>query len=201
MKNAYFKFESLIEDTKQVQIIYEYMKKMSAPLDIDDLLRWQWIQVVSALDKLVHDIVKIGMIEEFNGVREKTNQFNNFSIDMNDFFDMNINPVTSVNYFEKRVNKLNGYKSFQDPKKISEALSFIWSEKHKWKEIANMLNMSEKDCVTLLNNIVIRRNQIAHEGDYIDDYSKRQDILEADVMEVKTFILKLGRAIYDLVKL
>lgn len=201
MRNAYLRFEQLVKDTSQVDVIYQYMKTIPSPIDTSDLLRWQWVQVVSALDKFIHDLVKIGMIEEFNGIREKTKQFYSFSIDMKTYWDMFNDSVTAVNCFEQKIIECNGYKSFQDPKKIAEALSFIWSEKHKWKVIANQIGIDENDCTKKLNNIVLRRNQIAHEGDYIDIYSKRQEMLERDVVEVKEYILKIGNAIYKLVKI
>lgn len=198
---AYTTFVHLIEDTSHVDAIYKYMKKMAIPLDISDLLRWQWVQTVSAFDKFIHDIVKRGMIEQFIGIREKTNKFNAFSINMSTFYDMTDDMLDSVNYFEQIITKCNGYKSFQDPKKVSNALSYIWNENYKWKEIANNLNMNEHDCTVMMNNIVIRRNQIAHEGDYVDVFSRRQSILEDDVNEVKNFISRVGEAIYNLVKL
>lgn len=200
MRNAYKKFKQLIDDTNNVDALYQYTKSISVPIDTNDLLRWQWVQVVSALDKLIHDLVKIGMLEEFNGTRTRTSQFENFQIDMNLYFNMRANPLMASSYFEQRIIVCNGYKSFQDPKKISEALSYIWSEKHKWNVIANLIGMTEADCTTKLNNIVIRRNQIAHEGDYTDTLSKRQDIFESDVIEVKEIVLKVGEAIYNSVK-
>jgi hypothetical protein len=200
MRNAYKKFKQLIDDTKNVDALYQYTKSISVPIDTSDLLRWQWVQAVSALDKLVHDLVKIGMLEEFNGTRTRTSQFEKFPIDMNLYSNMSANPLLESNYFEQRIIVCNGYKSFQDPRKISEALSYIWTEKHKWNVIASLMGMTEADCTTKLNNIVIRRNQIAHEGDYTDALSKRQDILESDVIDVKEFVLKVGEAIYNSVK-
>lgn len=200
MRNAYNRFKKLIDDTNNVDALYQYIKSVSAPIDTSDLLRWQWIQAVSALDKLIHDLVKIGMLEEFNGIRARTRQFENFQIDMKLYTDIKENPLMASAYFEQKIILCNGYKSFQDPKKISEALSYIWNEKHKWKVIANLIGMEETDCTTKLNNIVIRRNQIAHEGDYADILSKRQEIFEADVIDVKAFVLNVGEAIYNSVK-
>ena len=59
--------------------------------------------------------------------------------------------------------------------------------------------MDKDDCVKFFNNIIIRRNQIAHEGDFIGDSNDRQNILSGDVVEIKEFILKLGEIIYEYV--
>lgn len=201
MLNAYKRFIQLIDDTKNVDAIYQYVNTLTTPLDMSDLLRWQWVQYVSALDKLIHDLVKIGMIEEFTGARIETKQYKNFQLDMDTYSSMISDLINAASLFEQRVVVCNGYKAFQDPKKISEALSYIWSEKDKWKVISDLIGMNQTMCTTKLNNIVIRRNQIVHEGDYTDILSKRQDIYEEDVIEVKEFILQIGKAIYNCVKL
>lgn len=137
------------------------------------------------------------MLDEFNGIRTETTQFKAFSISIDTLRDMEANPCIASVIFEKRIVLANGYKSFQDPKKIAEGLSYIWDEKHKWTKIASELGMSSEECTKKLNNIVLRRNQIAHEGDYVDIYTERQSIGKTDVEEVKAFILKLGEAIFN----
>ena len=62
------------------------------------------------------------------------------------------------------------------------------------------MGMYKNDCMTYLKNIVIRRNQIVHEGDYTDSLSKRQDIFPQDVIDIRKYILELGRAIFNCVK-
>ena len=53
---------------------------------------------------------------------------------------------------------------------------------------------------TELKNIVIRRNQIAHEGDYSEVLKNRQAISKQDTDQVVDSIRDIGNAIYDLVK-
>ena len=116
MLYAYKRFLMMVNDTDNVEILYEYLENtVKAPIDTSDLLRWQWVQCISAVDRFI-------------------------------------------------------------------------------------IVMSKNDCITFLKNAVIRRKQIVHEGDYTDIYSKRQDIFEQDVKDVKVFILKVGKAIYDCVK-
>ncbi len=200
MKESYKIFEQLINDTKIADALYKYMKGTVVTICFDDLLRWQYVQVVSALDKFVHDLVRIGMIEEFLGQRKHTAQYESFSIDMNTYSLMSSDARIAAIMFENKILAVNGYKSFQDPNKISEALAFIWDEKDKWKMISDKLGMSSNDCKTKLKNIVLRRNQIAHEGDYYDCLSGRQKIYESDVEDVRDFVFKVGNAIYNLVK-
>ena len=197
---AYKRFLELFNDTQNVKILYEYIENtMKAPIDTSDLLRWQWVQCISAFDKFVHDIVRIGMIDIFQGNRLATPKYNTFQMDIQTYVDMQNSPLTAVTIFEQKIILKHSFLAFQDPGKVADALSYIWNDNDKWATISSMVGMSRNDCVTFLKNAVIRRNQIVHEGDYTDVLAKRQDIYEQDVNEIRQFILKIGKAIYDCV--
>lgn len=198
---AYEKFEKLVEDTKNVHTLYEYIENvMKAPFDYSDLLRWQWIQCVSAFDKLIHDLVRIGMIEVFQGQRIATAKFNTFSLDYLSYNEMLNNPIQRVQIFEQKIILKHSYLAFQDPGKVADALSYIWNENDKWLKIANKVGVDKNTCLIKLKNIVSRRNQIVHEGDYADTLSQRQEIYSSDVVDIRNFILKVGEGIYLCVK-
>ena len=91
--------------------------------------------------------------------------------------------------------------SFQDPEKISQVLSLIWHETHKWHRIANSLLTDENSLKIELKNIVIRRNQIVHEADVDLFTGSIQSINSTDVLNSVNFIYNLGIAIYSIVKL
>lgn len=202
MLTAYNTFKTLINDTINVETIFDYVTNQAkVPINCDDLLRWEWAQCVSAFDKLIHDLVRLGMLQTFNNQRIETAKFKGFVIDYSTYSSMKVaaNPVL---IFEQRIILKNSTLSFQAPDKVADALSYIWDENNKWDKIAMQVGMSKSDCVTMLKNIVSRRNQIVHEGDYIDPFAtQRQDIYPTDVQATKTFLLKIGEAIYNLVKL
>lgn len=201
MLNAYKRFQQLIDDSKYVESLYQYAnEKIVVALDISDLLRWQWVQCVSAFDKLIHDLVKIGMLEIFNGTRDSTPKYNTFPINLNTHQEMENNPGSAIIILEQKIILCNSYKAFQEPSKVADALSYIWNENDKWLTIAAQMGIDKNTCCTTLKNIVIRRNQIVHEGDYTDILSKRQEIFEQDVLDVRNFILKLGESVYNCVK-
>lgn len=198
---SYERFVDLIKETENIMVLYKYFQKqMKIPMDISDLLRWQWMQYISAFDKFIHDLVRIGMLEAFQGKRILTPKFKSFQMDYQTYQELKENELEADLIFEQKIIIKHGYLSFQDPEKIADALSFIWNEKDKWEKISKEMGLNKSDCIKYLKNIVIRRNQIVHEGDYTDRLSKRQDILEEDVIFVKEYILKLGKVIYDLVK-
>ncbi len=201
MLQSYQRFSDLVKDTENVETLYNYFEKsVVVPVDTSDLLRWQWVQCISAFDKFVHDIVRVGMLEIFLGNRASTPKYNSFQIDIQTYRDMSNNRIDAAIIFERKIILKHGFLAFQDPNKVADALSFIWNENDKWAKISNGMQMNKNNCTTYLKNIVIRRNQIVHEGDYTDNLSKRQDIFLQDVIDIRAYILKLGKVIYDCVK-
>lgn len=197
MLQSHKRFVKLVQDTQNVETLYNYFEHSVVPVDISDLLRWQWVQCISAFDKFVHDVVRVGMVEIFLGNRTPTPKYNTFQIDIQTYGDMINNIIDASLIFERKIILKHGFLAFQDPSKVADALSYIWNENDKWGKISNLMGMSKDDCTTYLRNIVIRRNQIVHEGDYTDSLSRRQDIFLQDVIDIRDYILKLGQAIYD----
>lgn len=201
MTNAFHCFRTLMQDTRNSSVLYNYLHDVvKPPYDYSDLLRWQWAQSVSALDKLIHDLIRIGMRESFDGSRPATAKFLNFAITITAFQQIKQSPLAAPLSFEQFVTSKNKTLSFQEPVKIADGLSYIWDEQHKWKYISAQMGRSEEDVKTELKNISIRRNQIVHEGDYVASGYSRQTIEKIDTDEVINFIEQLGTAIYNLVK-
>jgi hypothetical protein len=191
----------MLHGTKTIMAVYDYLnQKVQGPMDYSDLLRWQWVQSVSALDKFVHDIVRTGMLGIYMGNRSPTNKFLNFTVDLKTHLQIIQDASSALFAFERQVLLKNGYLAFQDPDKISDALSYIWDEKNKWKAISDIIGMPESDVKTQLRNISIRRNQMVHESDYPGNLMQRQTIAKEDVTEVVSFIEKVGKSIYDNIK-
>lgn len=201
MNSAYAVFIKTIKDTRQAIVLYDYFDRViNPPCDYSDLLRWQWVQSVSALDKLIHDLVKIGICQAFKGTRNQTSKFQSMPIDIKNVLNMEQDSAARDSIFESYIiSKFKTY-SFQDPDKISDGLSYIWDEQHKWHQIALAMGKTEIDTRTELKNIIFRRNQIAHEGDYVFHLGSRADIEREDAVEVVNFIEKLGSVIYSIVK-
>ncbi|MFE6795331.1 HEPN domain-containing protein [Paenibacillus chitinolyticus] len=195
-------FKSILKDTRNSRALYQFLKNVvKPPYDYSDLLRWQWAQTVSALDKLIHDLVRVGMVESFLGKRPPTPKFLGFGFTLDVYFQLAQNTASATYLFEQMVTQKHGYLSFQEPDKIADALSNIWNEQHKWRKISLELGFDENYTKTLLKNISIRRNQIVHEGDYSNILLQRQPISEDDVDTVLDFVDKIGEVIYNLVKI
>jgi hypothetical protein len=188
----------MLDGTKTIMTIYDYLaQEVHAPMDYSDLLRWQWVQAVSALDKFIHDMVRVGMLHIYAGHRNSTNKYLTFTIDLKTHLQIIQDSSSASATFGQQILLKNSYQAFQDPEKISDALSYIWNEKNKWKAISDHMGMSESDVKTQLRNISIRRNQMVHEGDYSNRLLQRQTISKDDVIEVINFIKKVGKSIYE----
>ena len=167
MSSAINTFHALMNQGTMSKGIYIYLDANKVPMDFSDLLRWQWVLSVSALDRYVHDTVRIGMLEIFEGRRNSTAKYKSFRIDLNNFNSI-IESSTPVIEFEKEVIRQHSFLAFQYPEKIADALSYIWNEQNKWDVICSNMatDISSSNLRTKLKNIITRRNQIVHEGDY-----------------------------------
>lgn len=196
MKQAKADFFALMEQKNKVAGLYEYLSTNVSALDSSDLLRWQWVLAVSALDKYIHDIVVAGMVEQYLKKRTATAKFNAFQLSIKVISDIQNSFMPELE-FKNEVIRRNSYLAFQDPDKIADALSFIWEEKNKWVVISgNMPTAINYDTLkTKLKNIVIRRNQIVHEGDCFSIGVSQQLITLSDTQNVINFITDLVNAI------
>ena len=201
MNTAYDAFCAIIQDTRNSDVVYDYLDNIvKPPYDYSDLLRWQWAQSVSALDKLIHDLIRIGMVQTYQGLRTPTAKYRSFTIDMDCLAQMNQMPLLAVTIFEAQIVHKLTFQSYQEPIKISDGLSLIWDETNKWKRISVSMGLDENYLNIKLKNISIRRNQIVHEGDYSNALLQRQAITHTDTSDVVDFIFSLGTTIYNLVK-
>jgi hypothetical protein len=208
MQQAFEQFKNNIKSVKELEVIhYHLVTEMKLPNDLSDILRSQLVYAVSALDKLIHELVRIGMLQSFLGQRTKTLKFNGFTISLETYNKIQqISKSTEIlqlerpeYFFEQEIIIKHKHLSFQDPDKISDALSLIWEEKQKWQKIALSLNMSDDYLKKRLKNIVSRRNQIAHEADIDIQTNLRNSIDENDAKESVDFIFSLGESIFKLV--
>ena len=198
MRQAKVVFCALMAQKNVTAGLYEYLSNSRIPLDSSDLLRWEWVLAVSALDKYIHDIVAAGMVEQYLNRRPTTPKFDAFQLSMNVIYNISVAPVPEIE-FRNEVIRKNSYLAFQEPSKIADALSFIWNETNKWDVISSKM-ASPIDSATLktkLKNIVLRRNQIVHEGDCLSANIPlvQQPISLTDTEDVINFITELVDAI------
>lgn len=208
MQSAIDQFNSNIKTIREMEALYEHLTtNLKLPNDLSDILRAQLVYAISALDKLIHELVKIGMLQAFVGRRTKTSKFYTFSISLETYNKIqqlnqptNGLPLETPEYFfEQEIIFKHKHLAFQEPDKIADALSFIWEDKQKWQKIASLFEMSDDDLKKRLKSIVSRRNQIVHEADIDLQTNLRNPIDKTDVKEAVEFIFKLGESLFNAV--
>jgi hypothetical protein len=206
MQTAFDQFENNMSYVKELDSLYIYLTDvLMLPNDLSDILRAEWIYSVSALDKLIHELIRIGMMETFRGTRVPTAKFQAFNISVATLNNIKNSTGTSIPpgeyYFEQEIVQKHSYLSFQEPDKINEGLSLIWAHNYKWQHLAAETGINpEATLKTRLKTIISRRNQMVHEADINPTTGKRNDISKVDADSVVTFIELLATKIFDSVK-
>jgi hypothetical protein len=208
-------FLSNITKIREIETLYHHLKDtLLLPNDLSDLLRAQVVYAISALDKLVHELVREGMKQSFLGTRSKTDKFKGFVLRMDTIekilaltterlLNPTVLPTSNTDFpeywFEQDIVLKHSKEAFQAPDKVTDALSHIWSESHKWQKIAIQMGRTEADERVLrqtLDAYVKRRNAIVHEAD-INPVSNAKNNIEAnEAKEIVDFIEELGKAIH-----
>ena len=201
MHSAFLLFEKNINAARESGVCYDYLSSSIKVADsFEDLLRSQIVYSVSAFDKLMHDLVHIGMMEIFKGERPATPKYLAEPIPIKfhkSILEESIFPKEVI--FAQAINEKLKFLSFQDPAKVSDGLSYIWMEKNKWKFICVSMNISEKDAKTTLKLIVNKRNSIVHESDINPATKEKIVINKNESDEITDFVFECGRSIYNLV--
>ena len=204
-----------IINVRELDSLYDFLKNsQKLSNDLSDLLRAEIVYSISALDKFVHELVRIGMIEAFNGQRVRTSKFEGFTLSAKTLekiketaIERSLNPdrpplpdELPEYWFEREIVLKHKSVSYQTPTNIGDGLSLIWREEHKWQKISLLMNINEKDVKTQLETIVARRNQIVHEADLNIQNGSKNIISDTDVKDSVDFIENLGNSIFDCVR-
>lgn len=199
MDDIYNEFQRSVLQIRQISDVYTYLNRNVGlrTVDFDDILRSQIINIVSALDRYLHEKVRKGICDIFLGNRIATAKFRSFSLSSETVLkiwgDSNLTEVQREILINSAVT--NGLKtlSFQQSTKIKDALSYLWDEPHKMTIIAKEMgvpgtsdNERQKYLTQKLDLLVERRNQIAHESDMF--VGGKREINQEDVENAITFI-------------
>jgi hypothetical protein len=195
MQRAIDAFNYSLDRVKHLGGLHEAIRSLTTDvLDTSDLLRAQVVLLISAFDYFIHEITAIGMIEIFNGSRQRTNAFQKYRVSLASYSS------GSSDWFETDVREKHSFLSFQQPDKVADAIR-LYSDIELWKQVAASLGRTAKDTKDTLTLIVERRNKIAHEADLDPSYPNTLwPITRKDVDDSIDFIRAVGNAIFALTK-
>ena len=174
------------------------------------------VYAVSGFDRLLHELIRKGVIEILLNQRIKTAKFlaHPFKAETLlkaiEFSNPSYIPTCPQETTEFVVNKEMSEKlsflSFQAPDKVKDGLSLIWNESHKMARLADDIGIAgttqndrQKNLEQKLTLIVDRRNQIAHEGDIEPSTNSKRDITKPQAENAINFITALGVSIHKFV--
>lgn len=210
MQASFDQFKTNYQHINELDFLFLFLKdNLKLSNDLSDLLRAEIVYSVSALDTLIHNLIRVGMLQTFNGTRVRTSKFKCFPISSETLLNIQSSALNNLisptipfpqYWFEQDIVQKHKILAFQDPDKIADGLSLIWGENHKWAVLSSLMFLSEEDTRMTLRNIVLRRNQIVHESDFDIQAGLKNKIEYSDVKITTTFIEKLGKCIFDCVK-
>ena len=164
MHSALLQFRTNILRARELGTLAVAVTKITTTaIDVTDMWRAQIVLGVSALDYLIHELARIGMVEIAKGVRPKTDAFSKFQLPL-DAVERALRGLSHESWLGDIVREKHSWVSFQHPDKIADAIRLI-SPKKLWEDVGNALNLSAKDVKLTVEMIVDRRNKIAHEAD------------------------------------
>lgn len=192
-----------MEEVRNLSALHEYLSTtVSSPLSFEDVLRSQVVYSVSAFDKLIHDLVRVGIVQVYSGIRAPTPKYLAEPFSMALHQELNSATIPPKEHiFEKAVFDKLKVVSYQHPKKIAEGLSYIWQESQKWQKIAENLPTNDEGTKVKLKLIASRRNSIVHEADMDPITNLKLSISQVDCDDITNFLDLCGSEIFRLVKL
>lgn len=198
MSSPFDLFEENMNAADALSAVYEHLKNsIGDAVDFDDLLRSKIMYSVSAFDKLMHDLVRVKMVEIFSGTRPATPKYLGEAITLADHLlltqeNPSFPPQAS---FEQLVYAKLKTISYQSPDNIVGGLALIWDESQKWQKIGQAMGVSDQTIKTRIKLIVARRNAIVHEADIDPSTNQKLPISKSDADETADFLRALGGAI------
>lgn len=192
---------ALREFNNNIEAIYNRIRSYEAvpSLDTEEMFRFEVVMIVSALDHYIHEIVRVGIIQIFEGEREETKEYKNFIISLDCVKKALANPE-STQWLKDEVDLRNKNQSFQKLDKIKDGLSIIDGSIHKKiKRIAKEMGYSFQDFERVINFLVVRRNQISHQCDIPSGEVEREQMEKGYLMDhlnfIKDFVNRVHREV------
>lgn len=196
MKTSNRRFQINLDRAENLIGIHESINDATTKaLDCSDVLRGCLVMAVSALDLFVHDLVRIGILDTYRGRLPPTKSFRNITVPLGTLLATS-DPLLEFDWLEETIRQQHGWRSFEHPKNITEALRLVSDDDH-WAVCGKQMKISASEVQTGLASIIDRRNKIVHEFDVNPiDPQELFPINPTMVKEAVGFIREVGNGIY-----
>jgi len=200
MRNPKNTWKLNLQNVKKMHWLHEQLSTIVQAMDLSDILRAEYVLIVSAFDCYVHDVVLQGMTKMFAGSKPECRGFNEFCLPMSAVKQLldTTDPAVRERIYNVSVKKLLSKDSYQSPKSVEYAMTLI-NLKNIWHKVGAKLDMSSQDIISKLGLIIQRRNKIAHEADIHDLVSMdKTPIDRSDVDDTFAFLDQIVTAIEEI---
>ena len=199
MNSALEQFESNIQRTRALAAIHNVLgTRTTSALDTSDILRSALVSAVSALDQYIHEIVRLGILEIYRGLRTNTLSWLKFEVSLGNALQIRAAPDDD-SWLDSEIRERHSWQSFEHPDRVADAIRLI-SDVNLWDTVASDLGSVTADVKQRLKLIVDRRNKIAHEADIDPSFpNTRWPIDDQMVSDSTTFIEQVVHSIHKAV--
>lgn len=213
MTTAYNTFQDDINRIKGLFAVYNHLNDvLHLSEDVtSEILRNQYMYAVSAMDKFLHEVVRVGFIESYRNLRPQTQKFINMTLPISvaerliQYSDPAYVPTSiseTIDYvLNEEISRQTRIVAYQHPDKIKDGLSIVWNEEHKFQKLALAMGrtMPNNDKILSQELILItdRRNQIVHQSDMLPGQYTKKTITKEMVDDAIDTISKFCKAVYD----
>lgn len=196
MTNSLKQFHKNLESVNIIDGIYIYFESQVKAVDLSEIIRAQYVLLVSAFDYYIHDLVRDEMLKVFDGIKSPNSEYEKFSISLKTVNLLLSNDDASIRrqLLDIEIRNITSKHSYQAPTNVERALALI-AIKSIWGTVAKELRMKKEDVVKELGLIVNRRNKIAHEADIDPVTNEKTPIDRNTLIYIKNFITKIVIAI------
>ena len=201
MRDPLTTYQRSEKNVRDLHALHQFLVAKLPAVDLSDILRSEYVLIVSAFDSYIHDIVRQGMINIFQGTGTANDKYDSYMVPMS--FLQQISSCTTeaerVDLFESVLKKQMSKDSYQSPRSVDYALQLI-DIQSVWSSVAAPMGYTKgQDVKDQLSLIIRRRNQIAHESDIKTlSGTDKNEMERGDVEAVIDFVNKLVNAIEGL---
>jgi hypothetical protein len=201
IEDAIQQFRLNLKSAKELGNIVDAIQVLAPYMDTSEVLRAQMVLGVSAFDCFIHDLVRLGTVEIYQGIRrydQKKTLKPEFEIPKLHHL-LTLSKQDQLKDLNKEFQRIFKTKTFQEPNIIEKNLICIGLE-NIWFEVGLRMTLSKEDLIRQINLIMARRNSIVHEAD-IDlrgALGQKTPIDKEDVLKNVLFIEALCENIYAL---
>ncbi len=183
-------FDKCLDTCQEMNTVFLYLQSNHVEsLNIDSILRAEFVLLVSALDFYIHQIVCHGIVQNFfSGVIECEEALIPISIIQQ--LDRATNQPDKEQILFASLKKRLSKDSFQSSRSIEYALGLIGIQRI-WRQLSSRMGDTAENIKNTLDLIVQRRNQIAHEADIETHTGTYRPISQSTVNDCRNFLSSL----------